>query len=152
MSNGSGTTAKPALELEDAPLDLKKAVADAEERIKKIREAKSAREQKSAELNKPPPIAEKEKSPPAKTDFKLKEETKKPVITVNGVDNAKKVWPLTPFLHNIIDLPGGHVNDPSLWKHFSLLFLLTTPLALSRTLGGLFCADRETSTLSGVLR
>ena len=97
VSNGSGTTSKPELELEDAPLDLKKAVADAEERIKKIREAKSAREQKSAELNKPPPIAEKDKSPPAKTDFKLKEETKKPVITVNGVDNAKKVWPLTPF-------------------------------------------------------
>ena len=106
------------MELEDAPLDLKKAVADAEERIKKIREAKSAREQKSAELNKPPPIAEKEKSPPAKTDFKLKEETKKPVITVNGVDNAKKVGPLAPFLHKIIDLPGGHINDPSLGKMF----------------------------------
>ena len=122
------------MELEDAPLDLKKAVADAEERIKKIREAKSAREQKSAELNKPPPIAEKEKSPPAKTDFKLKEETKKPVITVNGVDNAKKVGPLAPFLHKIIDLPGGHINDPSLGKHFSLSFLPAPPLSPSQTL------------------
>ena len=49
---------------------------------------------------------------------------------------------LFPFLYKIIDLPGGHINDPSSRRHYyslySLPFLLTTPSSPSRTLEGLF--------------
>ena len=38
----------------------------------------------------------------------------------------------------IITLSGGQINDPSLGKHFSLLFLPATPSSPSRTLEGLF--------------
>ena len=31
------------------------------------------------------------------------------------------------FVKNIIDLPGGQINDPSLGKHYSLQFLPATP-------------------------
>ena len=61
-----------------------------------------------------------------------------------------QVWPLTqfflfPFCKKIIDLPGGKINDPSLGKHYSLLFLPATPSSLSWTLEGLFELTRRPS-------
>ena len=49
------------------------------------------------------------------------------------------------FVKNIIDLPGGQINDPSSGKHYSLPFLLATPSSLSRTLEGLFELTRRPS-------
>ena len=62
--------------------------------------------------------------------------------------NFLRVWPYFPgldttnsifsfsFLKNIIDLPGGQINDRSSGKHFSLPFLPATPSSPSRTLEG----------------
>ena len=33
--------------------------------------------------------------------------------------------------YKVIDYPEGQINDPSSWKHFSLLFLSATPWASS---------------------
>ena len=71
---------------------------------------------------------------------------------------------LFPFLYKIIDLPGGHINDPSSGNHSSFPLLPATPSSPSRTLEGLFeltqhphlmrCFRnyRDTMTLSGVPR
>ena len=45
----------------------------------------------------------------------------------------------------IIDLPEGQINDPSLWKRYSLLFLPATPTSPSRILEGLFEVTRQPS-------
>ena len=56
---------------------------------------------------------------------------------------SHKVWQLTQFfsvsfLSKLIDLLGGQITDPQSGKHYSLPFLLATPLSPSRTLEGLF--------------
>ena len=51
-----------------------------------------------------------------------------------------QVWPPTqffsclPFCKTIIDLPGGQINNPSLEKHYSVMFLPASPSSPSRTL------------------
>ena len=51
-----------------------------------------------------------------------------------------QVWPQTLFFSVafLYFLPGGQINDPSLWKHYSLAFLPATPSCPSRTLEMLF--------------
>ena len=49
------------------------------------------------------------------------------------------------FCKKIIDLPWGQINDPSLGKHYSLLFLLAIPSSPSWTLEGLFELTRRPS-------
>ena len=63
---------------------------------------------------------------------------------------SHKVWQLTQFfsvsfLSKLIDLLGGQITDPQSGKHYSLPFLLATPLSPSRTLEGLFELTRRPS-------
>ena len=52
-------------------------------------------------------------------------------LSTNCIFSVSCLW-------KTIDLPGGQINDSSLGKYFSLLFLPATPSSPSRTFEGLF--------------
>ena len=55
---------------------------------------------------------------------------------IRGVASNQKL--AGPDRWEIIDFPGGQINDPSSENHYSLPFLPATPSSPSRTLEGLF--------------